>query len=111
MKTYTKNPMDYYNDVMKVIDEKTKNSLPLTYYDFFQYIDSAIFCLTNGCNGKTHQENFFKKFPQFDLEKITLIMEEHGGYCDCEIMMNVVFGDEDFSKELQTKKLPIKDMK
>ena len=33
------------------------------------------------------------QFNEIDVEKVLSFFESHGGYCDCEIMLNVICAD------------------
>lgn len=70
--------------------EKFESTLPVpreTFEKLFDYVDG---CLdTAGCS---HDLRFTVKFlnnHQIPLEPVVEFLQKNGGYCDCEVLMNV----------------------
>ena len=44
-----------------------------------------------GCDARTHRhaKDIMAKMGNVDIEASLEFFEEHGGYCDCEILLNV----------------------
>jgi hypothetical protein len=56
---------------------------------FVEQLDAAI--AADGCDAKTHRHaiTVMRKMGGTDINGTLAYCEDHGGYCDCEILMNV----------------------
>ena len=54
--------------------------------------DIDIFAGKCDCRTLKHSRDYMKKsgLSDFDIERMCSFMESFGGYCDCEVLMNVV---------------------
>lgn len=70
--------------------EKFESTLPISrekFKELFDYLDAQLD--GNGCN---HDWGFtlgFLNNHQIPLEPIVEFLQKNGGYCDCEVLMNV----------------------
>lgn len=46
--------------------------------------------MTTGCSGYEHTNKFLKKNLSVDSKKLIRFLQSHDGYCDCEVLMNVI---------------------
>jgi hypothetical protein len=63
----------------------------MTYGDLFEYLHRKL--AKRGCD---HELTFVKKFAErhdLDFGPLSQILEDLGGFCDCEVMFNVVCND------------------
>lgn len=53
-----------------------------------------------GCDGTLDKTRSILKehFPQYDITKTIKYFESEGGYCDCEILLNVVPHDNEYEE-------------
>lgn len=71
--------------------EKFEATLPISrekFEELFDYLDAQLD--TNGCN---HDLRLTMKFltdnHKIPLEPVLEFLQKNGGYCDCEVLMNV----------------------
>ncbi|MHB8804385.1 MAG: DUF2695 domain-containing protein [Coriobacteriia bacterium] len=63
--------------------------IPATVFlDLVEHVGRAL--ETEGCTGLRFTDEFLASRPNIDAEATRLWLAEAGGYCDCEIMMNVM---------------------
>lgn len=80
--------------ILKELKEKKKaefdKSLPMSrdlFEELFEFLDEQI-----GQNGYNHSVEIMTSFlnkRKISSEPVLNWLEEHGGYCDCEVLMNV----------------------
>lgn len=71
--------------------EKFEATLPIsreTFKELFDYLDTQLD--TNGCNHDLRLTIEFLNRHQIPLEPVVEFLRENGGYCDCEVLMNIV---------------------
>lgn len=70
--------------------EKFEATLPISrekFKELFDYLDNQLD--TNACNHDLRLTIEFLNCHQIPLEPVVEFLRENGGYCDCEVLMNV----------------------
>ena len=69
--------------------QKLADSIPMSHQnlsDLFDYLDSA---LVDGCDHTLRLTEQFLRKCNVDSQSVVPWLNEHGGYCDCEVLANV----------------------
>jgi hypothetical protein len=82
--------MDLKKEIEKEYEENIMTPDHLEWEEFCNILNDRINLY--GCDAETLTQAEYilsKYFPNIDVEKSLEYFREHGGYCDCEILMNV----------------------
>jgi hypothetical protein len=60
----------------------------MKYGELYEYVDSMLSGDVRGCNHNLKHCRTFAQINGLDWKRLKLHLEETGGYCDCEVMMN-----------------------
>ena len=77
----------YWLNYQKQIFEE---SLPIDrelFFQLFDYLDEGL--EKRGCNHDFSLTEEFFKDKDINITKVLELLEENGGYCDCEVIFNV----------------------